>query len=721
MGNSILIRRLIYILLAVLGICFLLMFSQIRGLIILFGEYYIVHRNLNDEIWNGIILRSVFIMLLFVVSIFIHLMVLRHIINTKWKRIAFFVLIVSLMLRLVNLNNPILEMHGFRQSQTAITVQSYINEGLSVFNYKTPVFAPPWTVPFEFPTYQTSAFFIYKILELFAFTNLDISLRVCSIIYFYGGLLFLYLLSSRLFSSNKLSVFIAFFYLFLPFNIYWSRTSMIEFCAVFFSLGYTYFFYVFLKRDNISFFFLSILFGIFAYLTKITTILPYCFFLSYFVIKYLVLHLRSENKINSKAKYTFQIILVVFLPLILGILWTKYTDQIKVLSGVEGLTSSGLKNWNFGTFSQKFNIANWGGVFSWIKQIIPLEIPIVTLAFLPFLVMKFKYFSVVVLSLIGSLLTIFVFFNLYYVHDYYFCSIVPFICIITGYFVYYIFQQTPFTLKQKYCLFIFWFLFYGWGQWKNTPYISALFSSANIHNEFISMTSYIKNHTNQNDLIMVFDYDWDPSIAYYSNRKALMRPNWDWRERKDLDEFAKNYELAIMRSGNDKVNAARLSKLQNFVLERRVWIWDIYRRFNKKNILSSTRISIPTDITLLNTNDIVFLKETTDGLIIRCGSADPFVIIPTEFIYAISETRPYVEIKYSNSHTGILQIFYDFDGIGFSEENSTGHYPVSITSDATAIIPIYRWSRESKLQAIRIDPPNGSTFTLNEINIISME
>src|SRR5262249_8160029 len=45
------------------------------------------------------------------------------------------------------------DVHGFRQSQTAITVD-YLLKGGPWVNYETPVLGPPWSIPFEFPLYQ---------------------------------------------------------------------------------------------------------------------------------------------------------------------------------------------------------------------------------------------------------------------------------------------------------------------------------------------------------------------------------------------------------------------------------------------------------------------------------------------------------------------------------------------------------------------------------------
>src|SRR5580704_7828424 len=50
-------------------------------------------------------------------------------------------------------NMPLASPHAFRETQTASTVYWMLRGGPWI-NYQTPVMGPPWTIPFEFPTFQ---------------------------------------------------------------------------------------------------------------------------------------------------------------------------------------------------------------------------------------------------------------------------------------------------------------------------------------------------------------------------------------------------------------------------------------------------------------------------------------------------------------------------------------------------------------------------------------
>jgi hypothetical protein len=53
----------------------------------------------------------------------------------------------------VGFHHSIFDFHGFRQTQTAISAE-FMEHGGPFLRYPTPIFGPPWSIPFEFPLYQ---------------------------------------------------------------------------------------------------------------------------------------------------------------------------------------------------------------------------------------------------------------------------------------------------------------------------------------------------------------------------------------------------------------------------------------------------------------------------------------------------------------------------------------------------------------------------------------
>src|SRR5262245_40545263 len=75
------------------------------------------------------------------------------------------------------------DVHGFRQAQTALTVD-YLLKGGPWVAYQTPVFGPPWSVPFEFPLYQWLAALVVLVFR----TTVEQAGRLVSVGFFYASL-----------------------------------------------------------------------------------------------------------------------------------------------------------------------------------------------------------------------------------------------------------------------------------------------------------------------------------------------------------------------------------------------------------------------------------------------------------------------------------------------------------------------------------------------------
>ena len=66
-------------------------------------------------------------------------------------------LAVGLLVRLPNLNAPLLAISSFRQTETAYPALIYHQQGINLLFPQLPVLGKPWQVPFEFPLFQAMA------------------------------------------------------------------------------------------------------------------------------------------------------------------------------------------------------------------------------------------------------------------------------------------------------------------------------------------------------------------------------------------------------------------------------------------------------------------------------------------------------------------------------------------------------------------------------------
>jgi hypothetical protein len=370
------------------------------------------------------------------------------------RPIVVFILFVLLSapIEFANLGEPLLGQHEFRQTQTALSVWEMREHGVSWLHPRLPLYGPPWELPLEYPVFQLAAAAVDSVAP---WHNLDVSIRVTAIIFFYLAALALYLLARQLFESPTVALFTAGIFLFSPYNIYWGRTSMIEYAADFFALAYLLCFIRWSSKPGWILFTLTIIFGVLGCLTKITSFaIP---LLVVGVIMGLWVFAAVQRKFNSRERQEAappastdpgffgrtlrpsEILLagvLVLVPLLIGFGYVHFSDQIKAQSPYTAwLCSSSLKKWNYGTLAQRLSFANWGVIFTRMRSTVSwdMSIPLLVGFFvLPFRIRGFEklprgnFWVGCALSL-APLVVVLCFFNLYCVHSYYFIS--PAICL----------------------------------------------------------------------------------------------------------------------------------------------------------------------------------------------------------------------------------------------------------------------------------------------------
>ncbi len=141
--------------------------------------------------------------------------------------ILIIVFISSLVILFQDLTRPITGHHGFRQTQTALTVSYFLENGFEL-NYKTPVLGPPWTIPFEFPYYQ------FLVLKTYDFTHfsLEASGRVISILHLIFSLFLTYFIFRALNFEVYTSGILAAGLLSNPHSLFWGQSFLIETSAL---------------------------------------------------------------------------------------------------------------------------------------------------------------------------------------------------------------------------------------------------------------------------------------------------------------------------------------------------------------------------------------------------------------------------------------------------------------------------------------------------------
>lgn len=236
------------------------------------------------------------------------------------------ILILALLVRLYKIDAPIADWHSWRQADTASVTRNFIKEGLKPFLPKyddmSGVSEHPLANPnrfrfVEFPIYNLAVYPLY----LF-FGVSELYHRLVSVLFSLGSLIFVYLISKKylkIFGAYLSAIIFAL----MPFNVFFSRTTLPEPTFVFFALGMVYFVDRWIWESKGIWGIWGYIFTAAAFLIK-----PWAIF---FIPPLIYSIYRKNEKIMSSKKYIVFFALAV-LPFLLWRLW--------ILQQPEGIPAS---------------------------------------------------------------------------------------------------------------------------------------------------------------------------------------------------------------------------------------------------------------------------------------------------------------------------------------------------------------------------------------------
>ncbi len=427
------------------------------------------------------------------------------------KKIHFFllflILISAFLVRLYRFDSPIADWHSWRQSDTSSVSRNFVQNGFDVLH---PKFDDLSNVPsgLDNPNgYRFVEFPIYNLVQA-GLSSLSDSLtleqwgRIVTIFSQLLSIVFLYLLVKK-YAGNTAAIFAAFFFAFLPYNIYFGRTILPDPTMVAASLGGIYFFDKWtennskFKIQNYLLFFLSIVFTSSALLLK-----PYALF---FTLPIIYLSFKS---FNLKFLFKWQLWLFVVLTLAPLLLWRYWMQQFP-----EGIPQS---NWLFNEGNIRFK----GSFFHWIfgDRIGRLILGYFGLPLLFFgLIRKreAKEGLFFISFLFSSLLYLIVMARGNVQHDYYQILIIPSIAIFLGLGCEFVFKAANFFNKwTSYTILLICILFsfmFGWF------FVRDFF---NINNPSIISAGKAVDNLTEKDAKIIANYNGDTSFLYQTKRKG---------------------------------------------------------------------------------------------------------------------------------------------------------------------------------------------------------
>ncbi len=423
-------------------------------------------------------------------------------------------LAVSLHFSRVGWDNPLLDSWGFRETQTAITVRSFVEHGIRL-DYETPVLGAPWSIPFEFPTYQICVALLTRTTGM----AMEPAGRLVSLLFAYGTFALLGVLVARMTASRAAGLYSAGLALVSPIYLYGSRAFMIESTALFFTLGLLLAVHEFATRPRWAPLVWATLFGAIAAVTKITT-----FAIGLVgVAGLLALHAGTWwRRIRSGPdgwRLAAGLAAALVLPVVAGGGWTHYTDVVKSRNELAAfLTSAELSSWNFGTWAQRIDLKTWNTLLEKVSGMV-LGMPLVWLVATAMLAASGarRAASLIFAAMFAAGFVAFT--NLYMVHAYYHYANGLFLLAVFGIGLGALWDRGGAVVRAVTGLLAAPLLggLMLWGYVENTLPGQITYSR-----ELPELAGWIKSHTPAKSAILVYGLDWDSSLAYYAHRSAIM-------------------------------------------------------------------------------------------------------------------------------------------------------------------------------------------------------
>ncbi len=265
------------------------------------------------------------------------------------RKILFVLMLVfGLLTRFYKINAPLADWHSWRQADTSSVARNFVKSGYNLF---LPKFDDLSSIPsgkenpngyrlVEFPIYNFFHALLFQSFQSLKIFSFEATGRLVTIIASLLSAVFLYLIVKRVI-DEKTAFLATFFFLFLPYNIFYSRVILPEPTMVAFALGSVFF-------ALESKFLISSLFAAISILVK-----PYAIFI--IIPSLAVIFTEKFFKEKEKPIVIIKAILYGLLIALPTFLW-----RLRIKQFPEGIPAN---NWLFNANGIRFRPAWWRWLF----------------------------------------------------------------------------------------------------------------------------------------------------------------------------------------------------------------------------------------------------------------------------------------------------------------------------------------------------------------------
>lgn len=421
--------------------------------------------------------------------------------------LLFIILLGAFVVRLYRFDGPVADWHSWRQVDTSAVSRNFVQNGFDILRPRFPDLSKavslidnPQGYRFvEFPIYNVAQAGLFKIFDKYTLEEWG---RLVTIFSCLISIVFLYLLVTK-YVNSRAGLLTAFFFAFVPYNIYFGRTILPDQLMVTSLLAGTYFFSNWIERAKFSIFNLQFLVAVI--LIAVALLLkPYALFFTLPII-YLVWHQFGFGFLKKWQLWLF--LVVVIMPL--G-LWQIWINQKEFIAGIPRndwlFNGNGIRfkgaffHWLFADRIGRLIFGYWGlpfFVLGILKKISKKE----NWFFFYFLISSLTYMTVLATGNIQ--------------HDYYQILIMPTLAIFFGKGLDFIFEKKDlFNRWVSYLVIIISIIFmFAFGWFAVRDYYS-------IQHPDIILAGQAVDKLTPKDAKVVAPYGGDTTFLYYTNRNG---------------------------------------------------------------------------------------------------------------------------------------------------------------------------------------------------------
>lgn len=413
------------------------------------------------------------------------------------------------------LNQPILDMWGFRPAQTAASVPYMLHDRQWLATI-VPVFGEPWILVLEFPLYQWCVAFLAEISGI----SIDSCGRLVSAFFAVATIWPVFLLAQSVRLGRRFVLIVGTLWLLAPLIIFWGRTFLIETTVVFLGACWLAFYIRFFTSKRHADLVVSIIFGVLAALVKITGFAPFVVVGFIYTCAFVW---QQRSRIPASLTNLVLAASTIVLPAIAFSIWRSYSDHFMAQNPIANqLRSQNLVSWYFGEWSDRSSTALWDWAVR--RRVLPETLGaawFVALYSLARVGPRNQWFWVT-LSLLVGFLSVFLFFPiLQMIHPYYNVESAILVCAAVG-----VTTEALLRSGRKVEGYIVLAIIMAGQLWSFYTgfYYNALTSDLRQHPYYLA-SSVVKNNTHPDSVVVGFGMGFGADVPYFSDRRGVILAN----------------------------------------------------------------------------------------------------------------------------------------------------------------------------------------------------